>query len=678
MKRSRKGGAQRHYCQEPGCGKSFARQDHLYRHAANHNPQRLVHCPECGRSFARRDVLAAHMKKHDVDAAPTTVERSPSPDPVNSAGSQTAPRFSEPNEIGSSFLDSLPADLDSLYSWLMSDSGTFDTHDAAFSSTINVETPIISEDSERFAFDAILGSQQTPAPPVQPLHRDALLAYLFIMPDLATSPHFSCEALTFALDSYWSYFHPQIPLLHRPTFEPAASTALFAAMVAVGLCLVSTASEEDASYAVGFAVYRHLRPLILLHDAQSTPVSLETFQALFILGQAGQMLLDQGQHDLSYAFSAFEVTLGRSMDCFSHRFFQKQAALLQTATGTEDRWHAWVRTESWRRLSFAVLMRDTQLCTLFGHLPTRALSILLVRVGLPADETHWSAGSAAAWIAQPPPRELPLPQILKQEISSTNTPQYATTPFPPLARLNAFAQLCCLHGLLSIAWDIRWRGSLRSAAIESVQTTWRQTLERIYSQYRQRLLSMLDSPFTSSSDRVMCLTSLDVLLVGELELLMDVSAIQTFAGTERVAARTVGPEDFTVAAKYVRKWAATDEALQAVTLASEYLSRRITDADLAEGWTASKGMHAAWPIHLASITIWTFATLRHAPSIASSSTSVPPRLTPLDFVQSFPAEYDSAGLSTFVAGIAAMLECQRWGVGQQCGTLLRGLLSRRL
>ncbi|POY69947.1 hypothetical protein BMF94_7079, partial [Rhodotorula taiwanensis] len=107
--RSRKRSDVRHECPHPGCGKSFSRPDHLRRHTANHDPQRIKSCPECGRGFARADVLATHIKKHEV--APLAMpERSPSPPGYpNGAGDAAIP----PMETFDT-----TADFDSLYQWL--------------------------------------------------------------------------------------------------------------------------------------------------------------------------------------------------------------------------------------------------------------------------------------------------------------------------------------------------------------------------------------------------------------------------------------------------------------------------------------------------------------------------------------------------------------------------------
>ncbi|GAA5865131.1 hypothetical protein JCM3774_002142 [Rhodotorula dairenensis] len=56
-----------HACQHPGCTASYARIEHLDRHAKSHDPAHSYRCDECGKSFARTDVLQRHLKIHERD-----------------------------------------------------------------------------------------------------------------------------------------------------------------------------------------------------------------------------------------------------------------------------------------------------------------------------------------------------------------------------------------------------------------------------------------------------------------------------------------------------------------------------------------------------------------------------------------------------------------------------------
>ncbi|UNI21576.1 hypothetical protein JDV02_007553 [Purpureocillium takamizusanense] len=65
-RRSRKGLGKRFACSAEGCGKSYSRAEHLYRHQLNHNSKQIFRCeyPNCPRTFVRGDLLKRHMDRH--------------------------------------------------------------------------------------------------------------------------------------------------------------------------------------------------------------------------------------------------------------------------------------------------------------------------------------------------------------------------------------------------------------------------------------------------------------------------------------------------------------------------------------------------------------------------------------------------------------------------------------
>lgn len=65
-RRSRKGLDKKFECPHPGCGRTYSRAEHLYRHQLNHQPKQIYFCdyPECKRSFVRQDLCARHRERH--------------------------------------------------------------------------------------------------------------------------------------------------------------------------------------------------------------------------------------------------------------------------------------------------------------------------------------------------------------------------------------------------------------------------------------------------------------------------------------------------------------------------------------------------------------------------------------------------------------------------------------
>ncbi|KAL3471849.1 fungal-specific transcription factor domain-containing protein [Aspergillus californicus] len=71
-KRTRKVQLERKFdCSYDGCGKSYSRAEHLYRHQLNHAPKQIYRCdfPECYRSFVRQDLCVRHRERHTTQGS---------------------------------------------------------------------------------------------------------------------------------------------------------------------------------------------------------------------------------------------------------------------------------------------------------------------------------------------------------------------------------------------------------------------------------------------------------------------------------------------------------------------------------------------------------------------------------------------------------------------------------
>ncbi|KAJ5577524.1 uncharacterized protein N7459_006488 [Penicillium hispanicum] len=58
-------------CTHEGCGKSYSRAEHLYRHQLNHTPKQIFRCdfPNCYRSFVRQDLCIRHRERHTTSGS---------------------------------------------------------------------------------------------------------------------------------------------------------------------------------------------------------------------------------------------------------------------------------------------------------------------------------------------------------------------------------------------------------------------------------------------------------------------------------------------------------------------------------------------------------------------------------------------------------------------------------
>ncbi|KAL4914097.1 fungal-specific transcription factor domain-containing protein [Aspergillus aurantiobrunneus] len=93
-KRTRKVQVDRKFdCSFEGCGKSYSRAEHLYRHQLNHAPKQIYRCdfPECYRSFVRQDLCVRHRERHTTQGSQLQKR-----DHFAQAASATTPGISKP------------------------------------------------------------------------------------------------------------------------------------------------------------------------------------------------------------------------------------------------------------------------------------------------------------------------------------------------------------------------------------------------------------------------------------------------------------------------------------------------------------------------------------------------------------------------------------------------------
>lgn len=101
-------------CKHEGCGKSYSRAEHLYRHQLNHTPKNIYHCdfPDCNRYFVRQDLCVRHRERHATAGSQLQKRDSfahVSQNPTNQPAS-TTPSGPVENDYGSNPPDPLSSD----------------------------------------------------------------------------------------------------------------------------------------------------------------------------------------------------------------------------------------------------------------------------------------------------------------------------------------------------------------------------------------------------------------------------------------------------------------------------------------------------------------------------------------------------------------------------------------
>lgn len=100
-------------CKHEGCGKSYSRAEHLYRHQLNHTPKNIYHCdfPDCNRYFVRQDLCVRHRERHTTAGSQLHKRDSfahASQSHQNKPPANISPSGPIENDYGSTASDSVP------------------------------------------------------------------------------------------------------------------------------------------------------------------------------------------------------------------------------------------------------------------------------------------------------------------------------------------------------------------------------------------------------------------------------------------------------------------------------------------------------------------------------------------------------------------------------------------
>ncbi|OTA66016.1 hypothetical protein K449DRAFT_420692 [Hypoxylon sp. EC38] len=412
-------------CAVPGCGKKFARKEHLNRHALIHDPEHQHKCHICGRRYARSDVFKRHLKQHNSTTSQSSDTRriclacgerntqcdgnSPCGACVSNwtecrwigadnshvtgveeatampSGGQSPALWFPPNSeawVSQSFpvtppYSSAPGDLNP---------GSLHTRGAAEAVEAASYTPPATGSSARRLEPPQYGSSnssQTAPQPTSPLSlqqqtasgsaRSAGLTDLYSNLD-RTSPEIKRLVKLFFAD-----IHPYWAILHEPTFEvEKAPRTLLATMVMLASWLDGGPDHQK----LGPVIYEEInRARMDLHPP------LHVLQAALLYVVYTTCTLTAGEIVAkTLTLVGWLITTCRYLGIFNGQYTGHQMLDLEDCACP---FLAWRIQEQLNRLAFSVLRIDTYLSVLLDHPPSVRYQELCIP--LPKSRQLWAA-----------------------------------------------------------------------------------------------------------------------------------------------------------------------------------------------------------------------------------------------------------------------------------------------
>ena len=453
--------------------------------------------------------------------------------------------------------------------------------------------------------------------------------------------------------SYWYHFHPQMPILHEPTFSAdKAQNLLLIAVIALGASCLDNKEHGSAITQAGADLSNflawHLRGEIFMDADFRPPAKLWVFQTLLLLEVYEKMYSTRVLHERAHIHHATTLTLmRRGSSLMGRSAFDSHPSLkdergrphtngLQHAAVADTPgqwWNQWITTEATRRVAFAAFVIDSIHATSFGHKADMLAHEM--RLPLPCDETLWSAtsgvevGRIEASLQAGGIKPISFLDGLRRTLNGQTV------------RTNSFGRTALMAGLLSVRWHMHQRDEqARSLGVTlGGKDIWRGSLTRAFDFWKSEFDSSVakggpSSSFTHSHlphgrlDEENIFESRTVLHnLAHMAMHVDIVQCQIFAKATRLLGRTITPSDYNSAQRKIRDiWAPKASARDATFFALRFLSQVLTP-DIFAGSTASSDargvveysarddflLNRPWVLYFAALIVWSYGYARDGP-----------------------------------------------------------------
>lgn len=473
----------------------------------------------------------------------------------------------------------------------------------------------------------------------------------------------SLKSMKLYIGSYWYHFHPQMPILHQPTFSSdKAQNLLLIAVITIGAsCLDKLHGPDitDAGAKLSDFLAWHLRGEIFKDADFAPPAKLWVFQSLLLLEIYEKMYSTRVLHERAHIFHGTTLTLmrrgssliGRSAldsppTVNGQRLEKPSSSNLHDFKGItpEQWWNQWITNEATRRVAFAAFIIDSIHATMFGHAATMVAHEM--KLQLPCDEAAWSATSSAE-----------VGRIENNLFASDIKPisffdGLKLTLSDKPVRTNPFGRTALMAGLLSVSWHMNQRdvqvrslGALKNLGGKDI---WRGTLTRAFNTWQNDFdqnvgkdPSFTTNPFQASNKLQKDIISESMVVLHHLAHMamhVDIVSCQIFAKAPLLLGRTTLPSDYAIARKRIREnWAPSTSARHATFYALKFLALVLTPATDQPGcgceavdsgqvmeYSAKDDylLNRPWVLYFAALTVWSYGyaldeSLRHIPELAT-------------------------------------------------------------
>ncbi|ODQ60760.1 hypothetical protein WICANDRAFT_20299, partial [Wickerhamomyces anomalus NRRL Y-366-8] len=215
---------------------------------------------------------------------------------------------------------------------------------------------------------------------------------LFLIPTLTSHEDFDATALELCLNIYWTTFHIQYPIIHKPSFNTlTAPPILILAMVLMGAALsnsIGNPFKDPLGMAMEIGI--PLRWLIFKHRSPGASEPWE-IQSLLILEVFEKHYSSRDLHERSSVHYAAKIEMMKRSTVLGGDPYATESKSHTELNETDQYvlWNKWIHAESMKRCALMAFCFDLNSLITSGH--QASLYVNKLRLGLPCDDCLWEA-----------------------------------------------------------------------------------------------------------------------------------------------------------------------------------------------------------------------------------------------------------------------------------------------
>ncbi|KAG0684608.1 hypothetical protein C6P42_000002 [Pichia californica] len=210
------------------------------------------------------------------------------------------------------------------------------------------------------------------------------------IPELKNNSDFTSIKIKWFLELYWTLYHCQYPILHRPSFTThEAPSLLLLSMIMIGSSLAKKVTvpsgiilTDPANLAMKIA--EPLRWLIFACDQARPPCKAWVIQSLIILETYEIISSSRALHERAIIYNGAKIQLLRRSPILGGDPFKSYES---DTSRSENLWNTWIESESMKRAALMSFNLDTIHAVVFGH-PMNIFANQ-IKLSLPCPDDIW-------------------------------------------------------------------------------------------------------------------------------------------------------------------------------------------------------------------------------------------------------------------------------------------------